>query len=315
MNAHPVVHWTVKLQSFLRILLPVLLFASALGCHHPGAASTATESSTQFKTYALRGKVVSTNAATGEVTIDHQAIPGFMEAMTMPYKLRDTRILGELHPGDLLTADLFVSQAADASVFLDHIVIIGQAKADYRPAVQFHVPQPGDKVPDFYLVNQDGRPIHFSQFHGKALLLTFIYTRCPLPDFCPRVTHNFAVIEKSLAAYPNLYAKTHLLCASFDPAGDTPERLKAYGETYMGGAAPAAFRHWDFAVPQKSVLHPLAEYFDVGLTNESNGTITHTLSTTLIGPDGKVVRFYPGNEWTPEEVIADVVKLFPRSQS
>lgn len=295
-----------------RLLLPALLAISVTGCHRQDSTQAATESPQQFKTYALRGKVVSTNAATGEVTIDHQAIPGFMEAMTMPYKLRDTRILGELHPGDLLTADLLVSQNADASVFLDHIVIIGQAKADYRPAVQFHVPQPGDQVPDFHLVNQDGHPIHLAQFRGKALLLTFIYTRCPLPDFCPRVTHNFAVIEKSLAAYPTLYANTHLLCASFDPEGDTPARLKSYGETYMGSAAPKAFAHWDFAVPSKAVLHPLAQYFDVGLTNEPNATITHTLSTTLIGPDGKVVQFYPGNEWTPQQVVADVTKLYPK---
>jgi len=271
----------------------------------------ATSAPQQFKTYPLHGKIVSTDAAKGEVTIDHQAIPGFMEAMTMPYKLRDTRIIGELHPGDLLNADVLVSQSADAEVYVDHIVITGQAKPDYRPAKQFHVPQPGDDVPDFRLINQDRKSIHFSDFRGKALLLTFLYTRCPLPDFCPRVTHNFAVLEKSLAANPKLYAKTHLLCASFDPEGDTPERLKAYAETYMGSAAPKAFTHWDFAVPGKATLSPLTQFFDVGLTSEANSTITHTLSTTLIGPDGKVVKFYPGNEWTPEEVLADVARLYP----
>jgi len=309
----------VKRPLFILLLLPAFSLSLVVaGCHStPVASSSSLESSSaaqqQFKTYPLRGKVVSTNPATGEVTLDHQAIPGFMDAMTMPYKLRDSRILSELHPGDLLTADLLVSQAADASVFVDHIVIVGQARADYRPAVQFHVPQPGDAVPDFHLVNQDGRPIDLAQFHGKALLLTFIYTRCPLPDFCPRVTHNFAVIEKSLAAYPALYANTHLLCASFDPAGDTPERLKSYAESYMGSAASAAFKHWDFAVTSKPGLQPMAQYFDVGLTNETNGTITHTLSTTLIGPDGKVIRFYPGNEWTPQDVLSDLTKLYPKS--
>ena len=259
----------------------------------------------------MRGKIVSTNPATSEVTIDHQAIPGFMEAMTMPYKLRDNRIIGELHPGDLITADVLVSQTADGAVFVDHFVVIGQSKPDYRPAVQYHVPQTGDKVPDFHLVNEDGHPIHLEQFHGKALLVTFIYTRCPLPDFCPRVTHNFAVLERSLALNPALYAKTHLLCASFDPEGDTPARLKSYGETYMGSMAPKAFEHWDFAVSSKAALQPMARWFDVGLTSEPDGTITHTLSTTLIGPDGKVVRFYPGNEWTPQEVLVDVGKLYP----
>ena len=255
--------------------------------------------------------MVSTDAAKGEVTVNHQAIPGFMEAMTMPYKLRDTRIIGELHPGDLITADLLVSQGADAEIYLDHIDVIGQGKPDYRPTVQFHVPQAGDAVPDFALTNEEGKRIHLADYRGKALLMTFIYTRCPLPDFCPRVTRNFAVLEKSLAKNPALYSNTHLLCASFDPDGDTPARLKAYGTTYMGAEAPQAFHHWDFAVPSKAALPDLAHYFDVGLTNEENGTITHTLSTTLIGPDGKVVRFYPGNDWTPGQLLADVAKLYP----
>jgi protein SCO1 len=290
--------------------LLLLTLVPAVGCRHADI-NAASADQQQFKTYPLHGKVVSTNAATGEVTIDHHAIPGFMEAMTMPYKLRDTRIIGELHPGDIINADVLVSQTADAAVFVDHFVVVGQAKPDYRPPVQYHVPDFGDKVPDFRLVNEDGHPIHLAQFRGKALLLTFIYTRCPLPDFCPRVTHNFAVLEKSLAAAPALYAKTHLICASFDPDGDTPARLKSYGETYMGSMAPNAFAHWDFAVSSKSELRTMAQWFDIGLTNEADGTITHTLSTTLIGPDGKVVRFYSGNDWTPEEVLSDVAKLYP----
>jgi protein SCO1/2 len=301
----------VKRLFSVLIVLSMLPLAFVGGCHHADPDSVS-ETSQQFKTYPLRGKIVSTNPATGEVTIDHQAIPGFMDAMTMPYKLRDTRILGELHPGDLITADVLVSQTPDGAIFVDHFVVTGQAKPDYRPAAQFHVPQPGDQVPDFKLVNEDGRRIHLEQFRGKALLLTFIYTRCPLPDFCPRVTRNFAVLEKSLAAYPDLYAKTHLLCASFDPEGDTPERLKSYGETYMGSMAPQAFAHWDFAVSTKQELNSMAQWFDVGLTKEPDGTITHTLSTTLIGADGKVIRFYPGNEWTPQDVMADVAKVYPK---
>ena len=114
-------------------------------------------------------------------------------------------------------------------MLLDHIVVIAQAKPDYKPMVFYHVPAPGDAVPDFKLRNQDGRAIHLDQFRGKTLLVTFIYTRCPLPNFCPLVTHNFAVIDRQLAANPALYAKTHLLCVSFDPEHDTPARLRAYG--------------------------------------------------------------------------------------
>jgi len=276
------------------------------GCHSSPRPDAQSSTASAYKTYKLRGKVVSTNPATAEVTLDHEAIPGFMDAMTMPYKLKDPNILSELHPGDILTADLLVSQNADSDVMLDHIVIVGQAKPDYKPKVFYHVPAPGDLVPDFALRNQDGRVIHLHQFKGRELLVTFIYTRCPLPNFCPRVTHNFADINRQLASDRSLYNKTHLLCVSFDPDNDTPQRLRAYGASYIGSDAKDAFSHWDFAVPDKPALEKMAQYFDVGITRAADNSITHTLSTTLIGPDGKVVRFYPGNEWTPEQVVNDM---------
>ena len=276
------------------------------GCHSNQRSASGTSTTQNFKIYKLRGKVVRTDSAKSEVTLNHEAIPGFMEAMTMPYKLKDPTILSELHPGDAITADVLVSQDPDADVLLDHIVVIAQGKPDYRPAVSYHIPAQGDAVPDFKLRNQDGRPMRLGQFKGKALLITFIYTRCPRPDFCPRVTWNFAQLNKQLAANPALYGKTHLLSVSFDPEHDTPERLRAYGATYIGSDAKDAFAHWDFAVPEQPVLDEMAKFFDVGITNGPDETITHSLSTTLIGPDGKVVRFYPGNEWTVEQLAADV---------
>ena len=282
------------------------MIALLAGCHSSQKTPSQPGSSQNFKVYKLRGKVVSTDSAKGEVTLNHEAIAGFMEAMTMPYKLKDASILGELHRGDVITADLLVSQDPDADVLLDHIVVVAQGKPDYRPKVIYHVPASGDAVPDFKLRNQDGRPIHLGQFHGKALVITFIYTRCPSPDFCPRVTRNFASLDKLLASNPALYARTHLLSVSFDPEHDTPARLRAYGATYIGSDAKAAFAHWDFAVPEKPVLAEMAKFFDLGMTENADSMITHTLSTTLIGPDGKVVRFYPGNEWTPEQVLADL---------
>ena len=276
------------------------------GCHADRKAAPDNSSTQNFTAYKLRGKVVSTDAAHTQVTLDHEAIPGFMDAMTMPYKLKDANILSELHPGDVITADLLVPQDQNADVLLDHIVVIAQGKPDYRPAVTYHVPAQGDSVPDFKPRNQDGRPLRLAQFKGDALLVTFIYTRCPLPDFCPRVTRYFAQVNRDLQATPAVYAKTHLLCVSFDPAHDTPQRLRAYGATYIGSDAKNAFAHIDFAVPNAPVLKQMAQYFDVGISTGPDDTITHTLSTTLIGPDGKVVKFYPGNEWTPQQLEADV---------
>jgi protein SCO1 len=276
------------------------------GCRRQQDEEKIAASDSSYKVYKLRGKVVATNPATREVTLNHEAVSGFMDAMTMPYKLKDASVLSELHPGDVITADVLVSQGSDESVFLDHIVVVAQGRPDYKPATIYHVPAPGDAVPDFKLRNQDGRIFHLNQFRGKDLLITFIYTRCPLPNFCPLVTHNFAVIEKQLSADPKLKGTTHLVCVSFDPEHDTPERLKAYGQEYIGSEGKTAFANWDFAVPEKPVLTEMAKFFNVGITNAPDQTITHTLSTTLVGRDGKVIKFYPGNEWTPEQVVGDV---------
>jgi protein SCO1/2 len=283
-----------------------------VGCHSGTSPDAPSAGDSAYKTYKLRGKVVSTSPSTAEVTVNHQAIPGFMEAMTMPYKVKDANVLSELHPGDVITADLLVSQR-DSDAVLDHIVVVGQSRPDYRPAVSYHVPAPGDKVPDFKLRNQDGRTISLHYFRGDELLITFIYTRCPLPDFCPRVTRNFADINRRLASDPVLSSKTHLLCVSLDPENDTPERLRAYGATYIGSDARNAFARWDFAVPDKETLDKLAQWFDVGMSHAADSTITHTLSTTLIGADGKVIRFYPGNGWTVDQVLADVKQSEPRA--
>jgi protein SCO1 len=293
----------------IRRLLSFTLLAAAIlsGCHSaPRPDSSTTASDSHFKVYKLRGKVMSINVAKSEVTVNHEAIAGFMEAMTMPYKVKDPNVVSELHPGDVITADVLVSQDADADVLLDHIVVVAQGKADYKPRVQYHVPSPGDQVPDFKLRNQDGRAISLSQFRGREVLITFIYTRCPLPDFCPRVTRQFAQINRQLQADPALYNKTHLLCVSFDPENDTPERLRAYGAAYIGSEAKGAFSHWDFAAPDQGAVDKMAQYFDVGLTRGPDASITHTLSTTLVGADGKVVQFYPGNDWTVDQVLGDV---------
>jgi protein SCO1 len=302
----------VKSIAFLSAILAAALLA---GCHSSSkpAASSSSDVSSTYTTYKLRGKVVGMNSATGELTVANETIPGFMDPMTMPYNVKDPAVLNDLHPGDMITADLMVSKRDESNMYLDHIVVVAQAKPDYSPTVVYHVPAPGDSVPDFALLNQDGRRIHLDQFHGKQILITFIYTRCPLPNFCPLVTHNFAILNQRIATDPELSGNTQLLSVSFDPGEDTPARLRAYGEEYIGSDAKNAFAHWDFAVPNKDVLHAMAQYFDVGLTQEADGTITHTLSTTLIGADGKVEGFYPGNDWTVDQIFADLKQDAKRS--
>ncbi len=275
-----------------------------------GGASSAASSAGEVRTFTIRGRVVSTDAAKGSVLLDHEAIPGFMEAMTMAYAVRDPAVLGELHPGDRLVAKLRVHKTADGYVNpqLDEVVITAQAKPDYKPAVQFHVPAAGEAVPDFALRNELGRTIHLAQFKGKVLLVTFVYTRCPLADFCPKMSRNFAEIEAELSKDAKLYGQTHLLSVSFDPAYDTPAVLKSYGGAYTGEYTAARFGHWDFAVPSAGDLAAVDQWFAVGVTPGEGTALTHSLSTTVVGKDGRVLAWYGSNEWTPAEALAEVRK-------
>jgi protein SCO1/2 len=290
----------------------MLAFALLSSCKQSsggGAAGPASASGAavgELKTFPIRGKIVSVDAAHGSVDLDHEAVPGFMEAMTMTYKLKDASVASELHPGDRITATLLVRQTPDGydDAMLDQIVITAQARPDYKPPVSYHVPSAGDAVPDFKLINQDGRTIHLGQFKGRVLLLTFIYTRCPLADYCPRMSRNFAEIDKALEADPALYAKTHLLSISFDPKYDTPAVLKSYGGAYTGQFTKEKFEHWDFAAPRIDEMAALTQFFCVGVTPGDSGTLTHSLSTVLIGKDGKVKSWYPTNDWQPADVLA-----------
>jgi protein SCO1/2 len=283
------------------------VLALACGCHEsPAPATSASASANGVKQYHIRGVIVSTDPAKGEVTLDTEAIPGFMDAMVMPYKLKTPNIISDLHPGDTITATLFASDTADV---LDKIVIVGQAKADYLPPVQYKPLTPGESVPNFSFLNQSDRTIHLDQFHGKVLLLTFIYTRCPLADYCPRMSRDFAEIDKALAEDPDLYKKTHLLSVSFDPKYDTPKVLRSYGGAYTGRYTESTFKHWDFAAPSEKELPKVLKFFLVGVTPGPKTTLTHSLSTVVITPDGKIYKWYPTNDWKPEQLVSDVKQL------
>lgn len=290
------------------------LFACAVaalmlsGCRASRSAAGSGEQSPgltgKIQTYQLKGIVVSSDPRTGEVSVDSEAIPGFMPAMIMPYKLAQPGIASELHPGDHITARL---QVSDTASLLDQIVVTAQARPDYLPSVIYNVPKPGQAVPNFRFLNQSGRIIDIDNFRGKVLLVTFIYTRCPLPNYCVRMSRNFAQIDRALAADPKLYDRTHLLSISFDPAYDTPKVLRSYGGAYTGKYTKETFTHWDFAAPPESELQAVTKFFDVGVTPGPHQTLTHSLSTVVIAPDGKIVSWYPSNDWKPSAVL-EVVK-------
>jgi protein SCO1 len=288
-------------------LFLLAFFVLLAGCHQ-NTPSTLSKPASAAKTFTIRGRVVSTDAA--HVTLDGEDVPGFMEAMTMDYKLADPSVVSELHPGDRITAKVLADKVGDnyGNVRLDDIVVIAQARPDYKPPVSYHVPTAGDVVPNFKLLNQSDRTIHLDQFKGKVVLMTFIYTRCQLADYCPRMSHNFADIDKALAADPALYKQTHLISVSFDPTYDTPKVLRSYGGAYTGNYTNERFLHWDFAAPTEKELPAMTQFFNVGVTPGDSKSLTHSLSTVLIGKDGKIIDWYPTNEWKPEEIVTAIKK-------
>jgi protein SCO1 len=256
-----------------------------------------------YRRYELKGLIVDKNAAAYEITVEHEDIPGFMAAMTMPYEVRDAAGIQQVQIGDQITADVIV--ASPTRYWLQNLKIIDSSKrgrilAEGDP----HGVRPGAEVPDLPLTNQDGKTIRLSQFRGKAVLATFIYTRCPLPNFCPLISSHFAAIHRDLEKQPDTYPKTHLLSISFDPAYDTPAVLKKYGMAYLDD--PAGFKQWDFAVPKPADLKKLADAFGLYYVQDGN-QIVHSMDTVLIGPDGRVKQTWTDNQWQVQEVLATLV--------
>ena len=282
-------------------LFSLILSLSLIACKEkpPQASSGA-------QRYDVKGKVVSANKADHKVTIEHEDIAGYMDAMTMPFTLLDDWVYDELTPGARIQATLVVDTGR---TWLENPIVTKIADPSLARSEETGVePAVGAQTPDFTLVNQDGRKISLKQYRGRTLLLTFIYTRCPLPDYCPLMSQNFAAIGKELEKNAALKDKTHLLSISVDPDYDKPNVLREYGARYIGSNKPDAFKQWEFAAGSADEVKKAAQFFGMNYWPEK-GQIIHSLRTAIITPDGKVAKVYRGNEWKPEEVLEDLERL------
>ena len=293
----------------MRRIALALGFAAALGCGR-GEAPKAAAPGAAEKPYPLKGVVVSVDAGASKVIVRHQEIPGYMDAMTMPFNVAESKILAELRPGDEIEAKLVVGEKSSR---LEGIVVSRHGTAVATQVIPEQGPygKPGDPAPVTVLIGQDGKAISLADFKGKAVALTFIFTRCPLPDFCPRMNAQFAEMETLLAKEPALYAKTQLLSVSFDPEHDTPQVLREYRERFLKGVKGVAPAHWKFATGTPDHIKEFATFF--GLTYLKSGDqFVHSLATAVVGPDGKVLSIRRGNDWEVPEVIEDLRKAAAR---
>ena len=249
--------------------------------------------------YELHGQILAVDATRQEITVRHGDVKGFMPGMTMPFSVSDSRTLAERKPGELIKATLVVTNERG---HLENVVRTGEAPLPPdlprpRPAPPLEI---GAAVPDAPFVDQDARMRRLSEWRGKTLAVTFVYTRCPLPDFCPLIDKNFAAVQRSLSTDAALAARVHLLSVSFDPDHDSPEALR--GHASHAGSDPAL---WTWLTGERSAIDTFGSQFGVSVIRENQPPeqITHNLRTAIIDRDGRLAQVFNGNEWKPAELV------------
>jgi len=258
----------------------------------------------EARTYELKGQVLAVKPETLEILVAHEDIKGFMPAMTMPYAVKDAALLKDRAPGDLITATLVVEQT------LAHLTTITKtgsaplpedARTTIPAAAGIELLKPGDAVPDTALVDQNDKPITLEDLAGSAAAVTFIYTRCPLPQYCPLMDRRFAEAQELAAKDAALAGKVRLLSVSFDPQFDRAAVLRQHAATLK--ADPKV---WTFATAPQETVDRFAARFGVNVIREQNGTITHNLRTAVIDPQGRVTALLDNNAWTAEDLVREL---------
>ena len=285
-------------------LLTVVLLLGLLGV--AAACSSGSPSSTHI--YQVKGRVVSIPPEKQSVVIDHEDIPGFMQGMTMSFPVKDPGILKDLTANDLINFELTVPPQDS---WVSRIEKTGHTeesessvnKGAAAVAVE-SILRVGQKAPAFSLIDQDGRHISLKDFRGKPVAITFIFTRCPLPDYCPRFTSHFAAVQKKLM--PQYPGQFHLISVSIDPEHDTPAVLKDFAQRFG-----ADFQIWSWLTGPAKTIREVTAPYGVRYWNEDE-TISHSSACAVIDPAGQVYKLYWGNTWTPDEIISDLTTLLAK---
>jgi protein SCO1/2 len=279
-----------------------LFFAAVAACLVAASCSNA-------KTYEMRGQILAVNRDKMEILIKHEEIPGLMAAMTMPWKVQTVNMLDNLGPGDLITSEVVVDNNQGV---VTKITKLGTAKPDVpapgappKPGVKYLMP--GDSVPNHTFVDQNGKQRDLNTIRSdRALAITFIYTKCPIPTFCPAMDRQFAEAQ-ALITKRGLAGKAGLLSVSFDPKYDTPAVLAQHAKKL--GADPTV---WTFVTGDREEIDRFASSLLLTLVRgeaPNPDEIGHTLRTTVIDRHGRIAKSYSGADWTPAELVAELERL------
>ena len=248
--------------------------------------------------YQLVGQVIDVSPSRLEITIAHQEIPGLMPGMTMSFKVTKATLLEGRVPGDLISATLVVSGSESR---VTSIVRTGHAAPQVPKGSPTYVLKTGATAPDADFIDETGKHQRLSTWRGQTLAVTFIYTRCPLPEFCPKMNRHFAAVQTAILGDPRLNGRVHLLSVSLDPAFDTPAVLEDHAR--RAHADPAV---WSFLTGDERNIDLFAQPFGMfAVRDDKNiGSVTHNLRTVVIDGEGLVRKIFGGSDWTPADLIA-----------
>lgn len=292
----------------MRSSIILLIFCFLLASCKSGSNSG--QGSATAKRYQFKGKVISVDRTAKKAKIEHEAVEGYMGAMTMDFPIHADWIWNDLTPGCDIRAELVVDDTAKEPYFLENVGIVAAPNPNLSPlpADDKFVKIVGQELPDLSLTNQDGKRISLKDFRGKALAITFIYAKCPLPDYCIRMSTNFSDLANQIANDAKIKDRIRLLSISFDPANDTPQKLRSYGVGYLGNDPKTKFDIWQLAVGSDAEVRKIADFFGLQyeVDKDNKTQINHNLRTAVIGPDGKVTKIFPGNEWRPVQLLEEL---------
>ena len=286
-------------------MLAAAVFCTGCGQAAHRESSTTTASPTHLQIFQVTGVVIEVLPREKSVTIKHEEVPDYMPAMTMPFDVRDTNELTGLEAGDPVSFRLLVT---DTEGWIDRIWKTGpktntppttgafRAVRDVEPLVE------GGVLPEYQFTNQLGKSFSTKDFQGQALAIEFLFTRCPLPNFCPLLANNFGEAQKQLLTLPNAPTNWHLLTISFDPEFDTPEVLQHYAESHEYDPM-----HWTFATGALIDVTAIGEQFGLKFASEE-GSISHNLRAVVVDGSGRVRKIFIGNEWKAEELVVELLK-------
>jgi protein SCO1 len=283
--------------TFILLCLAALLTACRQSSTQPAPAT---------QVFTVKGVIKELEPDGKTAVIRHEAIPGYMEAMTMPFEVRDTNLLRGLQAGDSISFQLAVTPSEGWIQAVTKLSSVGPEPAPAPPAMRVtRALEPldeGDRLPDYHFTNELGGAVSLSQFKGQVLAFTFFFTSCPFPEYCPRVTSQFGQAEKQLEKMTNAPAQWHLLSISFDPARDTPPRLATYALL-----AKYDKSRWNFLTGDEDQISGLAEQMGENYWREGD-SIGHNLRTVVVDPAGRIRHILGGSKWTVEELVQDIVE-------